>query len=842
MSSGAEVIAWFLRHRDQSTPLQQDLILLRDHEALSDAPPVLTLHGRPWAVAHVTGEITLRAALPEEGFLIALVPAAFSPPPDLAGRAWAGRPLEIQPRDLVAAATGRRCVPVIEEELAAAVLQDWRSLAAHPSGGSADGPVSARELRDTLLSRRLGVGERLDRVHLPDLLARWIVAGVPARSALLEGALTAEHGREGAWLAALIAAGSVIPLITAGAHAAALPADLAASLPDPDPGALARLVGAALRTAMERDRDAALASLADAEQRPRAAPHGAFPLLRSALLDGIRSHLAGCAADRPPDDAAIDILDSNLHAPGAAPLLRLCRAAARLARFCRCVAHAEGAAWFRRAGDIAWGDLALRELRRLLPEALPDLVPAIRVVLTRYIACRDGLNLAFATWLAQAWPQIAAAKDRRDALPLHQVSRCLVRPLLDSGQRVLLAVLDGCDPASFQELIRALPDDLRADHSTPLLHDDLKDAPGFAIAPLPTLTSHARRALFAGEIPGSAADDPESAAANSSGDHRALALNPALGNLRRTLLLKGDLGPGAIAAAMQAHELVAVVYNAVDDSLSSKETAPPPAWTPALIHPELLPDLRHALSLGWIVLITADHGHTPFLSADRRIAAAAAGNRYDTAPLPGAVRFDNGPLPARPLYLAAGFGTWAGQQRRGWHGGAAIEEVAVPLRFLAHARPADPRTGARAPAPQPEPRWWWSLPSGDAAALPRDAAAPDAAPPRDAATPRDAAVLLQDAATPRDAAPLPPAPAPDPLPRAAPPSAWSDSITDADVRKVLLHIAQHGAADAQDLLALLGSDRRARYFAIRYESWLSFLPFNVRVEASGAGKRYVRES
>jgi hypothetical protein len=222
-----------------------------------------------------------------------------------------------------------------------------------------------------------------------------------------------------------------------------------------------------------------------------------------------------------------------------------------------------------------------------------------------------------------------------------------------------------------------------------------------ALAPLPTVTSHARRALFAGEIPGNTAlDDTEAPAANASGDTTAFNRNQALREASRLLLLKGQLGDGALEAALEREDLqlLAVVWNGVDDALSSKETTALGPWSPAALGVRAEQAVAKAIDLGWTVVVTADHGHTPHWDAARKVAPSATGARYHTEPLPGAVRFEHGPLPVQPLHLLTDVGAWAGGQRRGYHGGAALEEVLVPLALLGR--------GGQRPRP---PAWWWSM-------------------------------------------------------------------------------------------------------------------------------------
>lgn len=136
-------------------------------------------------------------------------------------------------------------------------------------------------------------------------------------------------------------------------------------------------------------------------------------------------------------------------------------------------------------------------------------------IVARSLTRRDELNAAFAAALSRNWQAVAANKDLRRPLPLHNITRSVVRRLIDAGRRVFLVVLDGCDLSTFIELAQSLPKDiglLRPVVRDAALGDDLQKIDPFhlAIAALPTVTSHSRRALFAGEIPGNTAlDDTE---------------------------------------------------------------------------------------------------------------------------------------------------------------------------------------------------------------------------------------------------------------------------------------------------------------------------------------------
>ena len=115
---------------------------------------------------------------------------------------------------------------------------------------------------------------------------------------------------------------------------------------------------------------------------------------------------------------------------------------------------------------------------------------------------------------------------------------------------MLLLVLDGCDLSSFYEMFLDPPEGFPVGLCLPEVNGRLGGALEKATAlhvglsPLPTVTSHARRALFAGEIPHNPVlDDAEAAAANARADLDAWKKNAALEDVAHRLLLKGDLGP-----------------------------------------------------------------------------------------------------------------------------------------------------------------------------------------------------------------------------------------------------------------------------------------------------------
>ncbi len=551
--------------------------------------------------------------------------------------------------------------------------------------------------------------------------------GVPKFRAitLVRTALEEAQPRTGALLAWALSEGDLKQLCGAGALLASPQgAELAPKVPG-EPGQIIELVESALREVWRRAPDRLEEILADAERSARGAvlDPATHRLLRTPL-EGELIRAANLAAEgRPPDDAKIEGLKRNLHALEFAQSIAMVADLARLARFQRLpVPPGEDGAlsWFGHAlRDVSWADLAYRRVRRALditPAWLGD--PARRVI-AGWLSRRDALNQGFAQALATHWASLARSTDLRQPLSLHQLSRCIIRRLVDDGKRVLLLVLDGCDLASFLEILEAIPPHQRIGLTIPdvqgaTLREDLSSvgALGVAISPVPTVTSHSRRALFAGEIPGNTAlDDTESAAANASADRGAWERNTALGGLPRRLFLKGDLGatgqPLLDALRQKEAQVIAAVFNGVDDALSSKETTALPRWSFDALGAGAAEVVQTAINEDWCILVTADHGHTPFVSPDRKLPAPVGlGSRFRAEPCEGTIVFQNGPLPRQPLHLLARFGAWFGNQRRGFHGGASLEEVAVPLAFLGKVR-GEQEGRPRAPA------WWWSTENND---------------------------------------------------------------------------------------------------------------------------------
>jgi hypothetical protein len=383
--------------------------------------------------------------------------------------------------------------------------------------------------------------------------------------------------------------------------------------------------------------------------------------------------------------------------------------------------------------DHAHADRCARRVVRTLA-SVPAHHAEARAVLALVYADRDATNRAFAEALAGGYAT-ALYDQRLVALPN------LVRDVLverqQEGARVFLLVLDGCSVPVFLDLLDQL--------AQPRHNVGLERGPGMrlrlqpGVAPLPTITSHARGALFLGAIPKDpfAAETVWREGGERVTDPARFKQNPALQGQERQLFLKGDLadGGGALQAALRGPTpVVAAVFNAVDDRIASHDTGA--AWRLDVEDVTgLLPALQAALDARRKVLVTADHGHTPFRGLDLRVGAGStprfvrlkAGEEVPA----GFIELDCGALAGEPGRTAYAWrsGVYRGAVQVGFHGGCALEEMVVPVAWLARAgSPADP------------PPWWFE-----------GAALPPLAPPTPLAAP----------ALPRSA---PPVAAPQELP------------------------------------------------------------------------------
>jgi len=69
---------------------------------------------------------------------------------------------------------------------------------------------------------------------------------------------------------------------------------------------------------------------------------------------------------------------------------------------------------------------------------------------------------------------------------------------------------------------------------------------------------------------------------------------------------------------------------------------------------------------------------------------------------------------------------------------------------------------------------------------------------------------------------------------------WDSGIQDEGHRKVLLHLEQYGTVTEEQAGGMLGGPRAERRFNMRLQGYRDLLPFQVSMEVTASGKRYVK--
>lgn len=380
--------------------------------------------------------------------------------------------------------------------------------------------------------------------------------------------------------------------------------------------------------------------------------------------------------------------------------------------------------------DTGWVDRALDHI-----EAGGDTDPHVKAAYDRLGArirdARRAADRSFAHTLA-GWT--AAGTDPGSMLTVETFLERVARPVAAAKRRVLLLLLDGMSAPIAAELA----EELRRQWAE---YDPLPENPhspprrrGMAAA-LPTLTAVSRTSLFAGTLmPGTQADEK-----------RLFAQHPFRRGFRAAVFHKDELrgqsagdtfGPGLSDALADEDAHVAVVLNTIDDRLAKEQKLGDGAWRIEEIG-KLRELLRAAAANGMAVVLTGDHGHVvdrhgTKVNTAAAVGAASARHRTpsaDTDPLADAEVLLAGHRVVAPESGGRIIALWDADsrytaQKAGYHGGAALAEVAIPvLAFLPFG--ADPPKGWRELGDQ-QPRWWHLEPVATAPQPP--AAAPEAEP------------------------------------------------------------------------------------------------------------------
>ncbi len=443
------------------------------------------------------------------------------------------------------------------------------------------------------------------------------------------------------------------------------------------------------------------------------------------LPRGFVERLAAAAETLEP--SAFEALEQHLQADDSTYRIKPVRAAARLHRWLESsvltdyATATDGIA--HHAREIAWVDRALTQVRA------GDGEPRVAAVLQRVArdagARRAGLDALFAARLASMDSTPSKALAVETFLPR------VVAPLA-AKSRVLLVVVDGMSGAVAGDLAERITDRRAGWTEIVRANDDGRES---IVAALPTETRYSRTSLLCAELrDGNQAVERSVFPKHSFWPTGGAVLIHKSGVAGRD---GNDLGADLESAVgPDGPNVVAVVLNAVDDSLSKGRQSIDPAWRPEDVT-GLVPLLDRAVSAGRIVLLTSDHGHVLEHGAEyRHQPGGGARWRPSTgAPTAGEV-VAAGPRMLAPegrAIFAATEEIRYGAEAHGYHGGATLAEAAIPL--IALLPPGMPMPAGWTEHTMGPPRWW----DGTARAVAVPAMPP--APPKKRSTKKPAAAL-----------------------------------------------------------------------------------------------------
>jgi len=701
-------------------------LLVLDGDGLEDLPAAVHTAAGPWNVARANTEIGLRRTLwrANKAPLVVVVPRelALRLPADLVQGARHQRVQALETAEVLSVLLGRKVQASDEAWFNHLVLEHIEPLLQRLNQRTLPTVVSRADLGELLVEVTLS--HEVRGRSAAQLLGVWVQQPPELKEGhrrLLQEALPRLHGDEGellAWaivkpkqdLERLMVRGLVLTVDAPTSH---LPPRLWRSFGDDHTLAKAFHHDAdRLRRTITRLATAAAEALGrDADQWLRAAEKLARDELPAHVLatSPVLPHAFKLKAHQLAQRAAhgTPILSNDLRELEghlAAPLhTRDLKLLTWLARLSRALEHEvpdqpNTGGWADRyATDLAFADWAATELKRALGQLQSkDLHDPATQVLARWQQARDAVNLRFAQFLAEDWTH----RLHDGVEPVHKISKNLLAPKLAKGERLFLVVLDGCSWPVFHELLA----ELVQEHRIGLTADTTR----YGLALLPSITSHSRGAIFLGRVP----HDPllqesELRDAERTTDPGRFKQNPALTAFSKQLFLKGDLGtPGPLFDALEDNDLalVAAVFNAVDDQISSHNTHANLQVRVGDVH-LLLPALERALASGRQVLVTADHGHTRYLEAAKGL-GKGDGSRWtriarDSDVPEGFLEIDTGDLGGSDGRMAFAWrmNSWLGRPQLGFHGGCSLEELVVPLVWLK-------RDGLE----MLEPAWWHDLP------------------------------------------------------------------------------------------------------------------------------------
>ncbi|WP_424211365.1 BREX-2 system phosphatase PglZ [Streptomyces sp. BI20] len=417
------------------------------------------------------------------------------------------------------------------------------------------------------------------------------------------------------------------------------------------------------------------------------------------------------AARQSPEAGENELADLTGHAlAGLFPdRVRVAEMAVRLSRWLRLpvpTVPGVAAGVAAHVADWGWADRALTVLWSGDPGGDREVARHLRALYAEGRDRREALDEVFARQLA-GWTLHATAQQPDGALVVENVLETIVRPLA-AGAPPLLIVLDGMSSA----VAAQLGEETEREGWREIVPRPEQGEPAqrlAAVSMLPSVTQASRASL----LTGSATAGGQSVEA--SGFDAFWRKRRKNAHLFHKASIGGDAGhflAPELLLALASDAVVGVVLNTIDDALDSGQQGQRTAWS---LHDVtyLRELLAAARSYGRPVVLTSDHGHVlerepgngpvevtgPVGSARWRPGTDAREGEVNLSG-PRVLDADGAiVVPWRENIRYSG-------RRAGYHGGAALAEVTVPVLVLAPSAEMVPQGWDPLPREQAAPLWW----------------------------------------------------------------------------------------------------------------------------------------
>lgn len=474
-------------------------------------------------------------------------------------------------------------------------------------------------------------------------------------------------------------------------------------------GTLIRWINEAERRGHQAARDRVLDVLERADELARSAGLTAAlatdPFLPSGFDERLRNFASALRESaQDTDDALEHVLDHRL-----ARLYRdRCHVAEMAARLRRWLAVADGdaipsvaAGVGRHLAEWGWVDYALNILWAGDAHRDPVLGHAYRTLYEQGRRRREILDHRFAERLVR-WTASASAEAPGGALLVESVLTEVVRPLAAKAPP-LVVVLDGMSASVAAQLGEELA---RSGRWT-----EITAVPGqrrAAVSMIPSVTRVSRASLLAGMLGAGGPQDESRGFAEFWRRHRKETA------LFHKSTIAGDAGhrlADSLLEALSRDHVVGVVLNTIDDALDHDREGDRTDWQVG--HITFLTDLLDAArAYNRPVVLVADHGHVlergPRDSGPVQAPGVGGARWRQGDPADGEIELTG------PRVMEGGGSVtvpWREDVRytprkAGYHGGASLAEMTVPVLVLLPSPDLLPKDWAVLPPEEATPSWW----------------------------------------------------------------------------------------------------------------------------------------